>query len=174
MPSTKKSKLPSHQVFGAFALEVNEILQATPPKLRREMGMCGTAAIITYVQQCYTRPRTRTGVSCSFVPGAAYLVPGTRFLQTQNRLHNQRYGGLFRAGKLLVRRDYLIARTCYKQSNVFLMRRRRRRSAVSQLNVDPLRSTALRGIRSGRPAWSPQCTQWLRACLLYTSPSPRD
>ena len=36
-----------------FALEVNEILRGTPPKLRREMGMCGTAAIIIYVQQYY-------------------------------------------------------------------------------------------------------------------------
>ena len=31
-----------------FALEVNEILQATPPKLRREMEMYGTAAIMLY------------------------------------------------------------------------------------------------------------------------------
>ena len=46
-------------------------------------------------------------------------------------------------------RDYLIARTCYKQSNAFLMRRRRR-SAVSPWNVDPLRSTTLRGISSAR------------------------
>ena len=60
-----------------FALEVNEILQATRAKLRREMGMCGTAAIIIYVQQHYTSTRTRTRASCSLVPGAAYLVPGT-------------------------------------------------------------------------------------------------
>ena len=46
-------------------------------------------------------------------------------------------------------RDNLIARTCYKQSNAFLMRRRRR-STVSPWNVDPLRSTTLRGIRSAR------------------------
>ena len=44
----EKSKLPSHQVFGVFALEVNKILQATPSKLRREMGMCATTI---YVQQ---------------------------------------------------------------------------------------------------------------------------
>ena len=48
LPSAKKSKLPSHQVFGVFALEVNKILQATPPKLRREMGTCATTI---YVQQ---------------------------------------------------------------------------------------------------------------------------
>ena len=92
-----------------FAPEVNEILQATPPKLIREMGMCGTATSIIYVQQhYYTSTRTRTRVSCSLVPGAACLLPGTRYIQAQNRLHNQRYGGLFRAEKLLVSRDYLI------------------------------------------------------------------
>ena len=51
LSSAKKSKLPSHQVFGVFALlEVNKILQATPSKLRREMemGMCATTL---YVQQ---------------------------------------------------------------------------------------------------------------------------
>ena len=47
-PSAKKSKLPSHQVFGVFALEVNKILLATSSKLRREMGMCATTI---YVQQ---------------------------------------------------------------------------------------------------------------------------
>ena len=40
--------------------------------------------------------------------------------------------------------------TCYKQSNAFLQRRRRRRSAVSPWNVDPLQSTTRRGIRSAR------------------------
>ena len=48
LPSAKKSELPSHQVFGVFALEVNKILQATPSKLRREMGMCSATI---YVQQ---------------------------------------------------------------------------------------------------------------------------
>ena len=48
LPSAQKSKLPSHQVFGVFALEENKILQATPSKWRWEMGMCTTA---TYVQQ---------------------------------------------------------------------------------------------------------------------------
>ena len=48
LPSAKKSKLPSHQVFGVFALEVKKILQVTPSKLRREMGMYATTK---YVQQ---------------------------------------------------------------------------------------------------------------------------
>ena len=92
----KKSKLPSHQVFGVFALEVNNILQATSPKLRREMGMC---AIIIYAQQqqYYTIQvlvvRTSTPVSSlSFwVQLTWYLV---RYIQAPT---NQRYGGLSRA-----------------------------------------------------------------------------
>ena len=40
--------------------------------------------------------------------------------------------------------------TCCKQSNASLMCRRRRRSAVSPRNVDPLRSTTYCGIRSTR------------------------
>ena len=50
LPSAKKSKLPSHQVFGVFALEVNRILQATPSKLRREMGMCATTICVQQQQ----------------------------------------------------------------------------------------------------------------------------
>ena len=37
-PSAKKSELPSHQDLGVFALEVKKSLQATPPKLRRDVG----------------------------------------------------------------------------------------------------------------------------------------
>ena len=48
LPSAKIRKLPSHQVFGVFALKVNKILKVMPSKLRREMGMC---AITIYVQQ---------------------------------------------------------------------------------------------------------------------------
>ena len=40
----KKSEFPSHHDVGVFADGVNQILQATPPKLRREEGMCGNAA----------------------------------------------------------------------------------------------------------------------------------
>ena len=79
---------------------------------------------------------------------------------------NQRYGGgLSRAYKLLVSRDYLIARTCYKQSNAFLMRRRMR-SAVSPWNVDPLRSTTLRRIRSARSGLRGQRS--FRSSALYS------
>ena len=48
-----KTNLRSHQDFGEFALEVKKILQATPPKLRREMGMCA-ATIYVRQQQYYT------------------------------------------------------------------------------------------------------------------------
>ena len=47
LPSLKKVNcLPTK--FLVFALEVNKILQVTPSKLRREVGMCAT---IIYVQQ---------------------------------------------------------------------------------------------------------------------------
>ena len=46
-------------------------------------------------------------------------------------------------------KDYLITRTCYKRSNAFIMRRRRR-GAVSPWNVDPMRGITLRGIRCAR------------------------
>ena len=53
-PSPKKSKLPSHQVSGVFTRGVNEILHATPPKFRREMGMCGNAATIITSTRTYS------------------------------------------------------------------------------------------------------------------------
>ena len=40
-PSAKKGELPPHQDLGVFALEVNEILQATPGS---DVGMWGNAA----------------------------------------------------------------------------------------------------------------------------------
>ena len=66
----KGSTLPSHQCLGVFALEVNEILQATPPKWRREQGMCGNPAIIYFAQQQYCTS-TRCTYSClePLVPG---------------------------------------------------------------------------------------------------------
>ena len=83
--------------FGVFALEVDEILQAMPPKLRREMGMCDNAGIKIYVQQYYTSTRSTGSSLAHLVPGAANLVPGTRYMQAPNLLQNQRYEGLFRA-----------------------------------------------------------------------------
>ena len=106
--------MPSHQDFGENALEVKKNPPATPPKLRREMGMCATTIYVQQQQQQY------------------YTI---RVLVVPTPVSSQ---------------DYLIARTCYKQSNAFLLRRRRRRSAVSPWNVGPLRSNTLRGIRSAR------------------------
>ena len=82
------------------------------------------------------------------VPGAAYLVTGAVHASTQQTVQI-RGTGVCLARITRCDQDYLIARTCYKQSNAFLMRRRRR-SAVSPWNVDTLRSTTLRGIRSAR------------------------
>ena len=75
-----------------------------------------------------------------------YLV---RYMQAPNRLYKSEVRGSVSRVQTPLSRDYLIARTCCKQSNAFLMRRRRR-SAVSPWNVDPLRSTTLRAIRSAR------------------------
>ena len=59
-----------------------------------------------------------------------YLVHGTS--EHKNRLQHQRYGGLFRAEKILASSYYLSTGVyrCYKQSNAYLMRRGR--SAVSR------------------------------------------
>ena len=105
LSSAKKSKLPSHQVFGVFALlEVNKILQATPSKLRREMGMCATDYNIYAQQQQYYTIRvqytvlvlyvlqSRASRSRCSIPGAWY---GTCKHPTDYT--NQRYGGLSRA-----------------------------------------------------------------------------
>ena len=44
-------------------------------------------------------------------------------MQAPNRLYKSEVGGSVSRVKTPLRRDYLIARTCYKQSNAFLMRR---------------------------------------------------
>ena len=76
LPSAKKGKLPSHQVFGVFALEVNKVLQATPSKFEkgngdvRDYNIRTAAAVVLY----------DTSTRCTYssleplVPGAAYLV----------------------------------------------------------------------------------------------------
>ena len=94
----------------------------------------------------------RTPVSSlSFqVQHTRYLVPGTVHASTQQTIQIRGTGVCLARKTLLVSRDYLIARRCYTQSNAFPMRLRRRRSAVSQWNVDPLQCTTLRGVRSAR------------------------
>ena len=90
MPSAKKSKLPSHQVFGVFALEANKILQSTPSKLRRSMGMCATA---TYIRTASAVVLYDTSTRCTYssfkllVPGAAYTWYLVLYMQAPSRLH---------------------------------------------------------------------------------------
>ena len=43
LPLNEVNSLPI-KILGIFALEANKILQATPPRLRREVGMCGNKA----------------------------------------------------------------------------------------------------------------------------------
>ena len=43
-PSGQNSEFPSRRDLGVFGHEVKKILPATPPKLRREVVMCGNAA----------------------------------------------------------------------------------------------------------------------------------
>ena len=74
-----KNKLPSHQDFGVFTLEVKKKLQATPSILRRQMGMCATTIYVQQQQQYTIRVLVvRTPVSSlSFqVQHVWYIRPG--------------------------------------------------------------------------------------------------
>ena len=77
-----------------FALEVQKILQATPSKLRREMGMCATTKYVQQQQQYYTIRVfvVRTPISSlSFqVQHTWYLV---RYMQAPNRLYKSEVRG---------------------------------------------------------------------------------
>ena len=44
LPLKNVNTLPSHDDLGVFALEVNIILQAMPPKLRGKVGRCSNEA----------------------------------------------------------------------------------------------------------------------------------
>ena len=73
--------MPSHQDFGENALEVKKNPPATPPKLRREMGMCATTIYVQQQQQQYYTIRVlvvRTPVSSLLfqVQHAWYIRPG--------------------------------------------------------------------------------------------------
>ena len=75
-----------------------------------------------------------------------YLAPGTVHA-TPNRLYKSEVRGSVSRVKTPCEQGLPHCTYVLQQSNAFLMRRRRR-SAVSPWNVDPLRSTTLRGIRS--------------------------
>ena len=85
LPSTKKSKSPSHRVVGVFALEVNKILQATPPKLRREMGMCATTRYVQQ-QQYYT---IRVLVVRTRVPSLSFQAQHTWYIRPGRHAHTR-------------------------------------------------------------------------------------
>ena len=92
LPLKKKNAFPP--IFGVFVLEVNEILQATPPKLRRKMGMLGQRSDYNirtnniYGYSLYVLQSRASRSRCS-IPGTWYTV------HASTRLQNQRYGGLF-------------------------------------------------------------------------------
>ena len=157
-PSATKSKLQS---LGVFALEVNEILQATPPKLRREKGMCGNAAIIIYLWQYYTNSRT-----CSSLvqPRSRCSIPGTWYTvhTSITRLQDQRYGGLFRAGKLHVSRDYVP-----HHRQVLQEEQRRPHVTEKEKRSFPMERGS---IANHNPAWKPQCMLKSRKLLC---PKPK-
>ena len=103
------------------------------------------AAVVLYDTNTLYVLQSRASRSRACIPGTWYGICKHPTYYT-----NKMYGGLSRALKLLVSMDCLIARLCDKQSNASLMRRRRRRSSASPWDVDPLRSTTLRGIRTAR------------------------
>ena len=85
-------------------------------------------------------------------------IPGTWYGTCKHPTDytNQRYGGLSRAYKLLVSRDYLIARTYVLQAEQRLPHTTEEKAKRSfPMERGP---TA-----KHHPAWNPQCTQWFRA-----------
>ena len=103
--SGTKSKLHSHQDFVVFALEVKKILQATPSKLMREMGMCATTIYVQQQRQYYTirvlvvrTPVSSLSFQVKHIPVTWYLV---RYMQAPNQqttwYTNERYASLSRA-----------------------------------------------------------------------------
>ena len=122
--------------------------------------MCGNAAIITYVQQYCTSTRTYSSLE-PLVPSAAYLVPGTRYIQAPNRVQKQRYGGLFRAEKLHVSRDYLITRVTSRATPCTCDGEDKEKHSF------PIERGS---IAKHHPAWNPLCTQKPRKLLC---PKPK-
>ena len=165
LPSAKKSKLPSNQVFGVFALEVNKILEATPSKLRREMGMCATT-IYVQQQQYYTIRVlvVRTPVSSlSFqVQNTWYLV---RYMQAPNRLYKSEVRGSVSRVKTPCEQG-LPHCTYVLQAEQRLPHAKEKAKRSFPMERGP---TA-----KHHPAWNPQCTQWFRAeeLPLLSAPLP--
>ena len=156
MPAAKKSKLRSHQVFGVFALEVNKILQATPPKLRREMGMC---AIITY-RSSSTAALYDTSTRCTYssleplVPGPAYLVPGTVHASTQQTMQ-------------IRGTDVSLARKTPCEQGLphctYVLQAEQRLPHATEEKAKRNFPMERGPTAKHHPPWNSQCTQWFRA-----------
>ena len=78
LPSANESKLPSHQVFGVFALEVNKILQATPSNWEWKWGRArlqhtysSSSSIIRCEYSLYVLQSRASRSRCS-IPGTWY------------------------------------------------------------------------------------------------------
>ena len=118
----------------------------------------------TYVQRSYTSTRT-TRISCSPVPGAAYLVSGTRYIPAQNRLrHHQRYGGLFRGEKSLSGVTTLL-------EVLQVLRAERRLPHATEEKEKRSFPVESGSIAKHHPAWNPQRTQKSRQALC---PKPKS
>ena len=142
-----------------FALEVNKILQATPSKLRREMGMCATTIPVYVQQQQYVVVLYDTSTRCTYssleplVPRVAYLVPGTVHASTQ---HNSLY-------KSEVRGSVSRVKTPCEQGLPHCTYVLQAEQRLPHATEKAKRSFPMeRGPTAKRhPAWNPQCTQWL-------------
>ena len=133
-----------------FALEVNKILQVTPSKLRREMGMFPTTTAAATIRVLVVRTPVS---SLSFqVQHTWYLV---RYMQAPNRLYESEVQGSVSRVKspceqvlphctyVLQAEQRLPHATEEKEKRSFSMER----GPTAKHN----------------PAWNPQCTQWFRA-----------
>ena len=67
-----------------FALEVQKILQATPSKLRREMGMCATTKYVQQQQQYYT---IRVFVVRTPISSLSFQVQHTWYIRPGRHAH---------------------------------------------------------------------------------------
>ena len=108
-------------------------------------------AVVIYVRVLVVR--TSSLEPLVFVPGAAYLVPGTRTCKRPTGCRIRGTGVCLVREKLLVGRDYLIT-SCHEQSNAFLRRRMAKRSFPMERG-----STA----KHHPAAWNPQYSQRCRA-----------
>ena len=139
-----------------FALEVKKILQATPSKLRREMGMCATTIYVQQIAAVLYDTSTRCTYSGleSLVPGAAYLVPGTVHASTQQTIQTEVRGYVSRVKTPC---EHGLPHCTY-----VLQAEQRLPHATEE---KAKRSFPMKSGPTAKhhPVWNPQCTQWFRA-----------